>query len=205
LPMSHEFIQTSVTLLQRIAVEKTGEDEAAWVRFWELYQPAMLMFAQSIGGGENSEDIVQDVLAKLVSTLKRGGYVRQDGKLFRSYLKTLIRRQLIDVYRREKARGFGRNVELTTSIADDTAAAEKEVGSSLDMDWAKACRKAALGHVLTKTALAKQSKDIYRAYVLEDRPIGEVAKTFGVSKNDVSQIKLRVNRMVENQLAEYGN
>jgi len=203
--MSHEFKQTSVTLLQRIAVEKTGADEAAWVRFWELYQPAMLMFARSIGGGESSEDIVQDVLAKLVDVLKHGGYERQDGKLFRSYLKTLIRRQLIDVYRREKARGYGRNVELTEAIVEDAAAAEKDVGGELDRSWARACQATAVDHVLTKTALAKQSKDIYRAYAIEERPIADVAKAFGVTKNLVSQIKTRVDRMVESQLAEYGN
>jgi len=203
--MGHEFKPTSVTLLQRLAVEKTGEDEATWVRFWELYQPAMLMFAQGIGGGENSEDIVQDVLAKLVDVLKHGKYERKDGTLFRSYLKTLIRRQLIDVYRREKARGYGRNVELTEAVVEDAAAAEKEVGGELDADWAKACHAAAVEHVLTKTALAQQSKDIYRAYAIEGRPVGEVAKAFGVSKNLVSQIKTRVDRMIESQLSEYGN
>lgn len=203
--MSLEFKPTSVTLLQRIAIEKTGEDEATWVRFWELYQPAMLMFAKSIGAGENSEDIVQDVLAKLVDVLKHGKYEKQPGAQFRSYLKTLIRRQLIDVYRREKARGYGRTVELTEAIVEDTAAAEKEVGGEIDMRWAKSCHEASVDHVLTKTALAKQSKEIYRAYVLEERPIGEVAKAFGVTKNLVSQIKLRVDRMVASQMAEYGS
>ena len=36
--MSCDFKPTSVTLLQRIAIERTGEDEATRVRFWELYQ-----------------------------------------------------------------------------------------------------------------------------------------------------------------------
>jgi len=203
--MAQEFKPTSGTLLQRIAIEKTGEDEATWVRFWELYQPAMLMFARSIGGGENSEDIVQDVLSKLVGELKHGGYERQDGKLFRSYLKTLIRRQLIDAYRKERVRGYGRKVELTEAIVEDTAAAERDVGGELDAEWMRACHAAAVDHVLTKTALAQQSKDIYRAYALEGRPVGEVAKAFGVSKNLVSQIKTRVDKMVESQMAEYGN
>jgi len=203
--MGQEFKPTSVTLLQRIAMEKTGEDEAIWVRFWDAYRPAMLLFAQSIGGGENSEDIVQDVLVKLVNALRHGGYERQDGRLFRSYLKTLIRRQLIDVYRREKARGYGRNVELTESIAEDAAGDGYEAGRALDEDWAKACQAAAVEHVLTRTALARQSKDIYRAHVLEGCPIGDVARRFGVSKNLVSQVKLRVERMVANRMLDYGS
>ena len=51
-------------------------------------------------------------------------------------------------------------------------------------------------HVLTRTALAQRSKDVYRAYVLEERPIGEVAQAFGVSRNVVSQIKTRVDAMI---------
>jgi len=201
--MGAEFGETSVTLLNRIAMEKTGEDEAAWVRFWDLYQGAMVMFAKSIGAGENAEDIVQDVLVKLVDVLKHGGYERQDGSRFRSYLKTLIRRQLIDAFRREKVRGLGRNVELTEEITEDVAAASVEVGSELDAEWVAACRDAAIEHVLTKTALSAQSKAVYRAYALEGRPIGDVAKEFGLSRNSVSQIKTRIDRMVQSRIAEY--
>ena len=50
--------------------------------------------------------------------------------------------------------------------------------------------------MLTRTALAQKSKDIYRAYVLEEKPIGEVAKAFGVSRNAVSQVKTRVEAMI---------
>jgi len=203
--MSDSFKQTSVTLLQRIAIEKTGEDEATWVRFWELYHPAMLMFAKSIGGGQDSEDIVQEVLAKLVDSLKHGKYERQEGTLFRSYLKTLIRRQLIDVYRREKARGLGRNVELTEEIVEDASGDLSDIGERLDADWVRACHNAAVNHVMERSALSKQSKDIYREYALENQPIAEVAKRHKVTKNLVSQIKVRVDRMVSSQMAEYGD
>jgi len=49
---------------------------------------------------------------------------------------------------------------------------------------------------LTKTALSKQTKDIYRAYVIEELPIKEVTKRFGVSENVVSQAKTRVGKMI---------
>ena len=71
-----------------------------------------------------------------------------------------------------------------------------ETAAVIDAKWLQARRSAAVEHVLTKTALAQQSKDIYRSYVLEERPIGEVAKAFGVSNNSVSQIKTRVERMI---------
>ena len=62
--------------------------------------------------------------------------------------------------------------------------------------WRLARRQAAVEHVLTKTALSEKSKAIYRAYVLEERPIEEVAAAFGVPNNTVSQTKTRVARMI---------
>lgn len=50
--------------------------------------------------------------------------------------------------------------------------------------------------MLTKTALSQKSRDIYRRYVVEERPIGEVAAEFGVPRNAVSQVKTRVERMI---------
>ena len=47
-----------------------------------------------------------------------------------------------------------------------------------------------------KTALAQKSKDVYRSYVIDERPIDEVAAAFGIPNNSVSQIKTRVERMI---------
>ena len=44
----------------------------------------------------------------------------------------------------------------------------------------------------------------YRACVLEERPIEEVAAAFGIPRNSVSQIKTRVAKMVAAIEAEYG-
>ena len=51
-------------------------------------------------------------------------------------------------------------------------------------------------HVLTKTLVSDLNKRLYRAYVLDDRPIDEVAREFGVTRNQVSQAKVRIGRMV---------
>ena len=202
--MSQEFVQTQVTLLQRIAMEKTGDDEATWARFFELYYPAMVAFAKGLGGNENAEDVASEVLVKLVDILRHGKYEIQPGKSFRAYLKTLIRNQMNDLYRKEKARGLGLKVELTDQIKEEVAGEDQDFVLKLDQEWANACQNAAVQHVLTKTALSEQSKSVYREYVIKGRPIGEVAKEFGISKNVVSQTKTRVERMISAVIAEYG-
>jgi len=186
-------------------MERTGEDEATWARFFELYYPAMVAFAKGLGGYGNSEDVASEVLVKLVDVLRHGKYERQPGKPFRAYVKTLIRNQLNDLYRKEKVRGFGMKVELTDKIKEELAGVDQDFAAQLDVEWANACRDAAIQHVLTKTALSEQSKSVYREYAVKGRPIGDVAKEFDISKNMVSQTKTRIDRMVSAIIAEYGD
>lgn len=185
------FPETSTTLLAKLAAQKTGEDEMAWVRFFELYEPAIRKFAELRGWRRDSDDVVQEVFLHLVDVLRAGRF--QPGESpFRAYLATLIRNQIISMHRHETARGEDRTVPLE----EDQLAVPDLTAELLDLDWRLARRRAAVEHVLTKTAVSAQSKAVYRMYALEERPIGEVAKFFGISRNSVSQIKTRVDRLV---------
>lgn len=182
---------TPVTLIARMAAQITGEDEAGWVRFFDLYQPVIRHFAQAAGAKADSEDVAQEVLVKLVDVFRNGTYTPEKGR-FRAYLATITRREVINRWQKAQARAAGRHV----SLDDAEIAVPPEAAAMLDAKWRLAQHAAAVEHVLTRTALAQKSKDVYRAYVLEERPIGEVAKAFGVSRNVVSQVKTRVDAMI---------
>ena len=185
------FPETSVTLLAQIAARTAGDDEAAWVRFFELYAPAIGKFVELQGTGRDPDDVVQEILLKLVDVLRAGRF--KPGPVpFRAYLVTLIRRHLVSLWRKDQARGAG----LFVPLEEDSASVPPEAAELLDLDWRLAKRRAAVDHVLTKTAVSPQSKAVYRAYALEGRPIGEVAKGFGIPRNSVSQIKTRLDRLV---------
>ena len=47
------------------------------------------------------------------------------------------------------------------------------------------------------------SRDIYRAYVIENRPIDEISATFGVSPEIIYKVKNRVSTMIEAVEMEY--
>ena len=189
------FPETPATLLVKLAAQVTGEDEANWARFVDLYVPAIREFARHRGDGRDVDDIVQEVLAGLVRVLRGNGFsIREGPGNFRSYLAKMIRSQLYMAYRREKARGLGLNVpidEVEPSVSADT------ITAAIDAEWAAARRRAAEEHVLTRTLVSDLNKSLYRAYVIEGRPIGEVAREFGVTKNQVSQAKARIGRMIE--------
>ena len=134
--------------------------------------------------------------------MKIGG----DAGKFRRYLATLIRHELVSRWRRRQARGGDRVVSLDDPATGMEPGVDSETAALIDAKWLIARRKAAVEWALTKTALSAQSKAVYRAYVIEERPIGEVAATFGISRNSVSQIKTRVEKMIaaiETEFADF--
>ena len=201
------FPDTPVTLLARLAAQVTGRsDEAAWVRLFELYEPAIRKFSERHGAGADGEDVAQEIFLKLVGVLRGGGFKVGGGAgKFRSYLATLIRHELVSRWRRTRARGGDGLVSLDGPGACLDLPVDSETAAVIDAKWRLARHAAAVEHALTKTALSAQAKAVYRAYVLEERPIGDVAAAFGLSRNAVSQIKTRVERMIAAIEAEYGD
>ena len=194
------FPLTSLTLLQKLAVEVTGGNEASWVRFFGLYTPAIRRFVEWNDHVHDPDDVVQEVYLKLVEIIRSGKY-DPDKARFRTFLALLIRRQLITLYRQDQAR----HVDDRCSIDDLTEelSVPFDQQDKIDLDWARAKHAAAVEHVLTKVAMKAQSRDIYRAYVVENRPIEEIAATFGVSADIIYKVKNRVNKMIEAVELEY--
>jgi len=194
------FPLTSMTLLQKLAVDATDGNEAAWVRFFNLYTPAIRRFVQWNSPTQDPDDVVQEVYVKLVDILRSGKY-RPDKARFHTFLTLLIRRQLISLYRKDVARGGGfqdslDDLEIEPSVPADQA-------ERIDMEWARAKHEAAIEHVLTQVPLSDQTRSVYRAYALEDHSADDVAKRFGISKETVYMTKNRVDKMISVVEAEY--
>lgn len=203
--MAGSFPVTSVTLIAKIKDLAPGEDAAAWVRFWDMYQGAIRQFAALKGGEQNADDIVMQVLGKLVDVLRNGQYTPEKGR-FHSYLATMIVNEVHMAHRKNMARAGDRRVSLDAasdgrddetggSIADRLAAPD-ESPEKIDEDWRQAVLQSAVNHVLMHTALSDRDRQVYRAYALEGEDIAAVARRFGISRNLVSQIKTRVDRRI---------
>lgn len=80
----------------------------------------------------------------------------------------------------------------------------QRIDPTKDAVWKIAARRSAIEHVLTETAVSEQSKCVYRAAVLEQRPLKEVAAELGLTYAAVKQIKSRLDRAVEAVLGRYG-
>ena len=192
------FPETPQTLLRKIADLANGDDAAVWLEFVELYTSPLRHFIQSVSGTLSEadvEDAVQEVFIRLTEVLRTGGIDRRKGK-FRDYLAATTRRLLIDRYRAEQARlaAFDRSARADGGLP---MFAEADPGALVDAAWKVAVRKAAIEHVLTRTAVSEQSKRVYRAVTIEQHPLKEVAAEFGITYAAAKQIKSRLDRAVE--------
>jgi len=193
--MSSAFPVTSITLIQKIKSMPPGGDEAHWVRFWDLYAPAMRQFAVWKGGEKNADDIVMKVLEKLVDVLRQGKYDPQAGR-FHSYLATMICNEVHMQHRKDEVRRQEDHVTIDSGISETLLDTSDSAADQMDADWQRAVVAAAVEHVLTKSALSDRDRKVYRAYVQENKPIEQVAKDFGITRNLVSQIKTRIERRI---------
>ena len=199
------FPATSVTLIQKIKTLAPGEDGAAWVRFWDTYSLAIRQFAVLKGGEANADDIVMTVLGKLVNVLRDGQYTPEKGA-FHSYLATMIVNEVHMQHRKDLVRKADQHISLDAPVGGNDDVGDRTLADTLQMtvtpadmyedDWRQAVLASAVEHVLTKTALSDRDRAVYRAYVQEGRPIGEVAAAFRLSRNSVSQIKTRIEKRI---------
>lgn len=193
--MSNAFPVTSITLIQKFQTMPPGGDEAHWVRFWDLYAPAMRQFAVWKGGEKNADDIVMKVLEKLVDVLRQGKYDPASGR-FHSYLATMISNEVHMQHRKDEVRRQDDHVTIDSGLSETLLDNGADAAEQLDADWQRAVLAAAVEHVLTKSALSDRDRKVYRAYVQENKPIEEVASEFGITRNLVSQIKVRIERRI---------
>ena len=170
------FPETSYTLIKKLSADVTSVSEAAWVRFFDLYVPVMRRFVEWNDKTRDPDDVVQDVLVKLLDAVRRGRYDPGRAK-FRTFLATVIRNHLVSLYRKDAARGAGSNVSIDELLTEPSVPASQ--GDALHLAWARAPHEAAVD----------------RAHVLEGRPAGEVAAEFGITKGNVAKIKFRVEGM----------
>ena len=199
------FPATSVTLIQKIKTLAPGEDGAAWVRFWDTYSLAIRRFAALKGSEANADDIVMAVLGKLVNVLREGQYTPEKGA-FHSYLATMIVNEVHMQHRKDQVRKADQHLSIDAPVGGNEDGGDRTLADTLqttvtpaDMyedDWRQAVLASAVEHVLTKTALSDRDRAVYRAYVQEGRPIGEVAAEFRLSRNSVSQIKTRIEKRI---------
>ena len=194
--------ETSATLLRTLREARSGVDDVAWARFVDMYGPVIHHLVRLLSPGisdADTDDAVQDVFVKLVNILRSGAYDSAKGK-FRTYLSTLVRHLLIDRYREAAARRRDRQVEIEVA---EKIAVEDDPGAWMDAKWRIACRMAAERRVMEESALAEQSREVWRLLSVDGLSVKEAARRLGFPSNTVSKAKRRIETRIAAVLALY--
>lgn len=190
---------TQKSLLARL---KAAPGECDWESFYAKYWAVILSFAQKQGLDEHAaQDVLQETMLVLMRRLPEFDYDAARGK-FRNWLLTIVANKAREALRRSHADRHvamdntqsGSRIALSEKLASDLPAA----ADTLEASWRQSLLEEALRRIQHDPQTKPETLAAFRAYVIENRPVSEVAAQFGLKENAVYQIKNRMlNRLRE--------
>ena len=95
-------------------------------------------------------------------------------------------------------------MELSGDVGDaEGIAVEDDPGAWMDAKWRIACRMAAERRVMEESALAEQSREVWRLLSVEGLSVKDAARRLGIPSNTVSKTKRRIETRIAAVLALY--
>lgn len=187
---------TRSSLLQ--AVSQDG-NEQAWSRFFDTYAGYVFAIARKRGLQEtDADEIVQTIFLSLHKDGGVPGYDRERGR-FHSYLAALTIWRIKDLFRKRAS-----ELKNVTSVPGADLERNSDGGSSIeeifDEEWREAVRLKALAVFQTKVNPLHFS--IFHALFFEGIDAGAVMKIYGVTRNNLYQIRSRTRMTFKKVLEE---
>jgi RNA polymerase sigma-70 factor, ECF subfamily len=186
--------ETSKTLLEKL---RDPQDAGAWQRFVELYVPLLFYWARQLPlKGAGPEDLVQDILLKLVQKLPEFKYDRERGS-FRNWLQTLCQNHWRDHWRKPANR--------VRHVGAATLEAVEVPDLGLERFWNEDYYGLLVAETfkILETEFDSTTRTAFAEVVLNGRPVNEVARQLGLAPNAVSVRKFRVLQRLRQELAEF--
>ena len=178
-----------VTTTQVLEDLKESNDILAWNRFRNNFYPVIFNFAKTLGlSATDAEDATQETMLAFLKAFRNGKYEREKGQ-FSHWLFGVAKRVILNFRKRMSQKHF--NADNTTgtffwnSIAD-----ENNIRRTWDTEW----RHMVLERCLLQARRQVDQKvfNAFKLYALSQRPVEEVCRKLGMSRNAVYIAKSRV-------------
>lgn len=190
---------TSVSLLKVL-----GEDAQSprWTEFAKKYASMIDGFLLAYFPDVNSEEVVNDTLIVLTKKLPLYEYDPDTKGHFRNFLLGIVKCKA-----REQRKRNGRSVKQRELEAKAQLEWEYEKQSyRADLrDWRKEAYEAALAQFMANPNLSSRDKEIFRRTALDGEAPADVAEIFGITRNNVDQIKARMLAKLKELALQYAN
>jgi RNA polymerase sigma factor (sigma-70 family) len=195
-------METRSTLLRRV---RDPADADGWREFVALYEPLLLAYVQSKGAkGHDADDLVQEVLARLVKELPRFELKREQGR-FRTWLWRLTCNALVDWARRRRRQVIAEQAWAAGGGADLPGVCGPAEDREPEADWVRWHRRRVLEHAQAQVRARAHPRTwaCFEGHVLRGRTAAEIAAELGVSPNVVAVNSSRVLARLRSYCRDY--
>ena len=174
--------QTKITLINTI---RSHPESARWTEFFQLYEQPMRAYLTAYYPTLDADDIIQETMIALMKALPNYSYDPDRNGHFRNYLTGILRHKAVSEIRRRKAEA--------DRISRLAAEGEERTGDDVDRGALRTdIFETAVAQLMADDQLAARTREIFRHVVLLHEKPEQVAADFGVTRNNVDQIKKRM-------------
>ena len=194
--MTYKHFNNETTRSSVLKAVADTENEAAWNRFFDLYAGFVYSIARSKGlNAVDADDIVQIVFCDLARTMPTFKYDREKGR-FRSYLSGLVSWRVMDRLRYGK-----RDAELKANFLEEVRSAEADGDDAFaEREWQAAAMEEALRRM--KPEVRPEHYAAFVASAVEGQDTETVTKLYGISRNNLYQIRTRITEKLRETVAK---
>ena len=174
---------TSITLLKDLA---RGTDSVRWTEFFQKYEQPMRAFLRAKFRMADADDVIQETMIVLTRQLPDYHYTPDAKGHFRNYVLGILKHKAEDalkstVRENDRRAAFGREPPPQTRADEDNA-------------WRLTVMNAAIDQLMGDGSINVRTREIFRHVALLHESAESVASQFGVTRNNVDQIKNRLIR-----------
>jgi RNA polymerase sigma factor (sigma-70 family) len=199
-PKEDELIPTRASLINRL---KNWQDNTSWQDFFRIYWKLIYGVARKAGLTDvEAQDVVQETLISVAKHMPTFNYDPSIGS-FKAWLLNMTRWRIIGQFRKRQPQAeyrpqgtdSTRRTDAVEAVADPNA---PDLGEVWEADWQANLLAAAMEDL--KRRIDPQRFQIFDFYVNKEWPPEKVAERFGVSIDQVYQIKHRLTATLRDEV-----
>ena len=183
---------TSSSLLKAVSADSRS---ARWAEFIERYRPMMVGYLKTRYGNVEYDDILQETFSALSQALPNYRYDPEETGSFHAYLTAVLHHKACDAFRQRQ-----RLDELKQKAMDDPTFSKKCEGVATRLQTA--VYKIALQQVLSDESILERNRRMFVEVAINGRTPVDVANMFGVTRNNVDQVKARMMKLLQGRVSE---
>lgn len=176
--------ETSVSLLKSLS---EGSESRRWAEFYEKYTPSMRAFVMSRFPSLDPDDVLQETMLALAKCLSGYVYRPEDKGHFSNYLMGIVKHKAMDELSRRE-----RESSVRQKLAQNVDDAAREQDEQTDSSFRKAALEVAISQLMSDDSINPRTREVFRHVALMHEDPVVVADRFGLTRNNVDQIKKRL-------------